>query len=199
MSVIAPALKRPWLPIAITVVVVGIVSAVVTTRVLDSSASPSGARPGTIAAPDVEQADWKVSTRPMGSLGKPSARERKRARAAGRRVGVVIKRVYDDLFLEPARLKGSVRAHFTRSAGAALLASKSGPPSAAQDVRTVVRKTKISVQVPRTRHAVAEVRVIAKGKAQGRFRVVHRSTLYLERGRSGWTVIAFDLDQGGRK
>lgn len=198
MSVIAPALRRPWLPIAITVVVVGVASAIVTSRVLDSPASPSEALPATIAAPEVEQATWKVRTRAMGSLGKPSARERKRAAAAGHRVGVVIKQVYNDLFLDPARLKGSVRARFSRSAGAALLASKSGPPRAAEDVRTIVRKAKISVQVPATRHAVAEVRVVAKGNAEKSFRVVHRSTLYLER-RSGWTVIAFDLNQGRRK
>jgi hypothetical protein len=203
LSVIAPALKRPWLPIAITVLVVGAVSAAVTTRVLDPSASPSGARPGTIAAPDAEQATWKIRARPMGALGKASRRQHKRADDAGRRVGVVIKEVYDALFLEPAGLRGAVRANFSRSAGAALLATKSGLPRTARDVRTTVRRAEISVQVPRTLHAVAEVRLVAKGEArnapQSRFRVVHHSTLFLERVRSGWKVIAFDLDQGRGK
>jgi hypothetical protein len=176
-------------------VVVGAVAAIVTTRVLDSSASPPEVRPRTIAAPEVEQAAWKIQARPMGTLAKPSRKDRRRAADAGRRVGVVIKEVYDALFLEPAGLRGAVRANFTRSAGAALLGAKSGLPRTARDVKTIVRRAEISVQVPRTRHAVAEVRVVAKGRAQARFRIVHEATLYLER-RSGWHVIAFKLNQG---
>lgn len=163
---------------------------------LDSPASPSGTRPGTVAAPDVEQAAWKIHVNRMGALDKLSRRERVRAADAGRRVGVVIKEVYDTLFLEPAGLRAAVRANFIGSAGGALLSTRSGVPRAAGNVRTMVRRAKVAVQVPRARHAVAEVRVVARGEAQGRFRVVHDATLYFERRRSGWTVIAFDLDQG---
>jgi hypothetical protein len=199
LSVIAPALKRPWLPIVVIVLVVGAVSAVVSSRLLDSPAPPPGPRPGTIAAPDVEQAAWKIHARPMGALEKLSRRERVHATDAGRRVGAVIKEIYNALFLEPAGIRAAVRASFTRSAGAALLATKAGLPRNARDVRTTVRRADISVQVPRPRRAVAEVRVVARGEAGDSFRVVHRAALYLERDRSGWRVIAFDIDEGRGK
>ena len=180
---------------------VGTLSAAITSRLLHSEAasSPAPARPAGLAAPGIEQAKWRIHSSPAGTLNKPSRAERRRAADAGRRVGAVIKDVYDALYLEPAQLKASVRSHFLRSAGAALLRSRAGLPARARDVQTVVRKIDVSVQVPRTRHAVAEVRVVAKGTAEARFRVVHRSTLYLERAKSGWRIVAFDLNQSRRK
>jgi hypothetical protein len=63
-------------------------------------------------------------------------------------------------------------------------------------VSTTLRRARIGIQAGGARTAVAAVTVRAVGDHAGTAPVLHRSTLWLERARTGWKVIAFDVRQG---
>lgn len=150
----------------------------------------------TTTAPDpsIKQAKWKMNVHPSGNLEKMSKRQMKRIRAQRPEVGSLVARVYDALFLAPARRRSVVRNSFAPRAAAAF-ADDAGIPANTTMVRTTLRKADIGIDATGARRAAAVVKVRARGRVGSRrFALVHRATLWLER-RGGWKVIAFDVRQ----
>jgi hypothetical protein len=104
--------------------------------------------------------------------------------------------VYKALFLDPSHKKKIIHAYFTPTAARAMLRARAGVPPQAERVKMLVRKARIAVHARKGTQASVRVVVRARGfVGDKRFRVGHRSTLWLERGGDGWTAIAFDIDQ----
>lgn len=157
----------------------------------------SAAEPDVPAAttPDIPQAKWKIKAHPSGNLGKITKRQAKRVRAQRRPVSKLVAEVYDALFLDPARREEVLKARLLPRAARAI-GNKAGVPEGAGEVRTKVRKADIGIDVDGARRAAAKVKVRAEGVAGRRkFEIVHRATLWLERSRGKWKVIAFSLRQ----
>jgi hypothetical protein len=158
-------------------------------------AEADGTEPATL--PKITHARWRVDKFPAGAVGGMTKAEVRRLKAQGPKVGRLVRSLYDTLFLEPERLGRVVRASFAGSAARSFLSlDSSGPPDRATRVKLVTRKARIGIDAQASKHAVASVTVAARGSASGRsFRLVHEATLWLERWRRGWRVIAYDLEQ----
>jgi hypothetical protein len=148
------------------------------------------------ALPSVEQADWKMKVFPTAATHKITRKEKKRFHSQGPRLRRLVRDVYAALFLDPAIRARTVRARFAPPAAQAMLKTKSGMPNGADRIKTLIRRARIGVQVGAAKRAVATVHVTARATVKGeRVRVVHRSTLWLQRSGRGWRAIAFDIDQ----
>jgi hypothetical protein len=153
--------------------------------------------PTEAAVPPIPQARWRVTTFPAGKLAGLTPKDRRRIREQKPRLAGLVRSVYDVLFLRPQDERDALRARFARSAARsfASLRRVGAPPTVAR-VKTLLREARIGIQAPGARRAVALVNVRARGLAgQREWRVSHTSTLWLERARGGWRVIAFDVDQ----
>jgi len=197
LSITAPALKRPWLPIAVTVVVVGVLSAALTSRLLAGNEPGATGTVPTVAAPGVEHAAWKIKAVP-GGLKADSKASRRAAANAGPAIEKMLTRLYEGLFLTPKAMKSTVRQNFISSAATAWLKSGAGLPKGAHDVRIIRRTARAVVQIPGGRRAAIRVHVVIAGSIEHLFRLDHRATLWAERD-NGWRVVAFEIDQGRRR
>lgn len=160
-------------------------------------ASEPGSGPGapTATSPDIPQAKWKIKAHPSGNLGKISKSKAKSVRAQRRPLRKLVAKVYYALFLDPARRDGVLRASFHPRAARAI-AKKAGVPKNARDVRTTMRKADIGIDFTNARRAAAVVKVRARGFAgERKFEIAHRATLWLERSKGKWKVIAFEVRQ----
>ena len=114
--------------------------------------------------------------------------------AAGRRAGWD---VYDAVFLQPAHLPAAARSDFSRAAARSWQRSRAGLPAHAERVKLLSRRARIGIDAESARRAVASVVVRAAGwRGARRFRLLHRATLWIERGARGWRIVAYDLAQG---
>lgn len=144
---------------------------------------------------EIPQARWKMTAYISGAVGPVGKRETKRARAQRVRASKLVRRVYDAMFLDPARRDEVLKAKFHPRAARALR-RKAGVPKQAQEVQTTQRKADIAIHAVGARRAVASVKVRARGVVGDRsFKIVHRGTLWLERRKGKWKVIAFDVAQ----
>jgi hypothetical protein len=146
--------------------------------------------------PDIKQANWKFETFKTATTVKLRKRDLARFRAQRARTKEFVRDLYDALFLTPEDKGFVVEKRFTTRAARSLLGSRAGMPARAERVKTLMRKARIGIQPTALRRAAATVSIRARGVVDGeRMRVVHRSTLWLERSRHRWKVIAFEIDQ----
>lgn len=220
MSVSAPSLNKQWLVASsATLVTVVLIVAAAWGPSRSSSQALDHAEPGhgTVAAPRVEQAAWKIDTFPAGLTKKVDKHDRARFNTQRAAVTAIVREVYDALFLHPGKITETIAKDFAIRARRAVAATKAALPRGARNVQILKRTAHIGLQGNLARQAVATASISLKGETPKKsygsarvgigapsaasvpFRMVHRSTLWLERGDSGWKVIAFDLRRVPRR
>lgn len=161
-----------------------------------SGDSPSAQIPE-VSTAKIKQAPWRIRTQPAGSVAKITRADKKQLKAQRPRLASLVKDVYDSLFLFPSRKRAVLRKHFVRRAARRVLSSNAGISPRAERVRTWSRRADIGVQPNNAAAAAVKVYVHAKGIVGRRvFRLVHKATLWLQRSKSGWKVVGFEVDQG---
>lgn len=192
MSIAATPVKRSRLPAIAAVAVLG--SFLLASLASDGTSGKLEADRSGIPAPIV-QAKWKVTAFPAG--GKLRAGTRATFKRVSTAAAGVVTQVFDSLYTEPDRTPEVAARTFTRKARAALLSSDAGIPEAMERVKIVLRSARVGVQAEGLKRAAASVRLRLRGRLDGkRARIAARSTLWLERSKDGWRVIAFDIEQG---
>ena len=193
-----PEQKKPWILIAAAVAIV--LTIATTIALVDLPGEQLLSRRGSsgaVAVPKLPQASWEMSVRPSGVDGKLTAAQKKAFRRQRPGLRTLVKRVYDALFIHPNHLPAALRESFSEPAALALRRAGAGVAKPGR-VATTLRRASIGIQATGgARMAVASitVRAVADGVAKP---VVHRSSLWLERARSDWKVVAFDVRQGPR-
>jgi hypothetical protein len=146
--------------------------------------------------PEIPQAKWKMSTRPVGRAGKLTKRQVRRHKAQRPRVKGVVREVYEALFLEPESIKDVIAERFSRRAGRALLRAGPGFRPGAERVKTTKRIAKIGLQAHTASAASAQVFVKARARGPGNVvKLRHKATMWMQRINNEWRVIAFEVDQ----
>lgn len=198
MSFVAPSQRRLVWPVAIALSCSMVVALLLylPSRTTHLSTSET---PGSIAAPGVTQPAWEMKTFPAGGAGVARLSKASKARIAAQRkpLAALITEVYDALFLEPAALRSVLRAHFIAPAARQALDHKLGLPAAASDVRIKRRVARVGIHMQGASRAAARIVVTGRAAIKGRrARFHHEATLWLERTRKTWKVMAFDVTQG---
>lgn len=195
VSVVAPLQKRSWVGIAATVTVALLVT--VGAALMVQPAKRLLSRGGTAAeekAPELEQATWRFDTRSAGATGKITKQQASALRRQRSAIRTTLKSIYNGVFLDPANLRWVLNRHFMPAAATSFKRAGAGVRLAGT-VRTTYRGAEIAMEpVAGVRRAVATVAIRAVDVGRGR-RVLHRATLWLQRPKSTWKVVAFDLAQ----
>lgn len=198
MSIAAPDQKRSWLMVAVAV---GTLFLLVTGLVFldlpgERLLSPGGDE--TLASETAQalpQAPWKIKAHPAGVLGKVTKAQAARIQRQRPQVVSLVKRVYDALLVHPGRLGSTLEKTFTPAAATALRRSGAAVARAGV-VTTKKRSAQIGIQAAGgPTLAVASVSVRALLADDLSRRLGHHSTLWMERGKKGWKVVAFQVDQ----
>jgi hypothetical protein len=106
----------------------------------------------------------------------------------------VVRTVYNALLLNPAALRDALKGSFTKGASHALLRAKVGVPPGATELRTKTRSSHIGIQVHGWSTGFATVRVVYSAQLEGKtIKAAETSTLWLQRDKSHWRVIGFDI------
>jgi len=151
-----------------------------------------------ISSPEasIPQAKWKITVHPSGNSGKLGKIRAKRIRAQRPTTRKLIRRVYDGVFLAPPAQRRDVLQRYFNGRAAAKFADTAGVPDRATEVTTTVRKADVGIDAAGARRAAAVVVVRAHGRLGPRsFGLLHRATLWLERSKGSWNVIAFEVRQ----
>lgn len=195
MSVIADGLKRQRLPLMAILAAVVMAGLVWLSLAQTRPHSPSTGQ--SVAAPRNEQPAWKINVSVEGRLGKLTAADKAAFNKARPMVVSLVENLYDSVFLNTGSLDEIVATTFTKPAATSIKETKLGLPADATDVTIIRRAAAIGLEATGSRHAAAEVTVIAKGAVDGTpVAVRHASTLWLERQDGDWKVIAFEVTQG---
>jgi hypothetical protein len=178
--------------------VLALVAAILVSLIVPREGGEAPSRPGATSSdggstlPSIRQARWRIRTEVIGPLPKKRKDNLMRHRA---RIAAGIKQAYAGLFLDPARLRTSLRGVATTTASRHLIKEDAGVPVKATRVKTLVRRARIWIQPGRFRRAAAKVVVRARATMGRRTRRVrHVATLWLERG-SKWRVVAYDFNE----
>lgn len=199
MSAIAQSLRRqrlPLLTIALVLLLGTVAWAVVARMTSDHLTEPDHP----VAAPALEQAEWKFDYSQAKRFGKLTKDQQARYAAQRARATTLVQSLYDSIFLEPALLSDLVKEAFSAEASQSLRIDRLGFPSGSNEVKTVKRKAHIALDSTTTKTAIGRVTVVAEGNVGKRtVEIEHHSTLWMERDEKGWQVIAFDVEQGPAK
>lgn len=200
MSVVIPTPKRLVWPIAIGLVLVA-AAAVAVYLPMRESVIPTD-EPVIVADPALPQAKWEVRTFPAGGagVGKLNKREKAAVGVQRERLSTLVKDVFDTLFLAPSEVRSVLKKRFTPPAAKSLLGSRIGLPDKTSNVQIKRRSARVGVHVDSARRAAARIAIAGKGINRGRkVRFSHDATLWLERKKGTWKVIAFDVKQNARR
>ncbi len=194
MSVVIPTMKKKTWPLyamALSVMALGVLSVLLPQRVT------VGAGRGAVVARAIPQADWQVKAYPAPSAAGITKEDKEVFQEERDDVVGRIQRLYEALFLKPDRVDSVVRSSLSREASRALDGSRLGLHDRVEDVRTTRRFVKVGIQIDGGRRAAAVVLVEARAlRDESPIHVWHRAKLWLEKGTSGWKVVAFDAEQG---
>ncbi|MBW3594163.1 MAG: hypothetical protein KY391_01185 [Actinobacteria bacterium] len=195
MSAIAESLRRQRLPLLTIAVVVAV--GTIAWALVSRATSQHLTRPDyPVAAPAVEQAEWKIDYSAGGRFGKMTKKQSARYAAQKARAGSLVQALYDGIFLDPAGLKATVKESFAADAARSFDAERLGFPSAATDVKTIRRTARIALDARTAAHAIGHVAIVAEARLEKRtVQIKHTSTLWMERSDNKWRVIAFDVTQ----
>jgi hypothetical protein len=173
-----------------------------TLTVLLTSSCDDRSQPGEAAPPPaptpapIKQAKWEIKTFPSGALHGLTHKKKKQLRAEKPALRQLVKKVYDDLFLNGGTHE-VVRRAFTERAAAAILRSGAAVSDRLSDLRTTLRRARIGIGAESARQAAVEVWLRARaGAGDNKVHIFHRSTLWLQKTRGRWRAIAFEIKQG---
>ena len=196
MSTIAENLRRQRLPL----LTIGLLLAATTGIWVFLDQSAIDRREGTdlpVAAPAVEQAEWKIEYSAEGRFGKLTKAQRESYANQKENVAALITGIYDAIYIEPSQLAKVIQSSFSGDAARSLKAEGLSFPSGATEVKTTKRTVRVSLDAQKANFAVGRVTVDAAATIDKRtVNIEHRSTLWLELADGDWKVIAFDVEQG---
>jgi len=198
LSVVASSQRRLVWPVAVALTAAMVYALFL---YLPTRTSSTTSVPRTLAPPGVAQADWEVRTFPAGGagVGHMGAKAKAQVKAQREPLALLVRDVYDAMFLEPGRAKQVVRARFEAAAGSTALAKKIGLPPGLEEVQIKKRSARIGISVVGAKTAAASVKVSGTVMKDGhRTAFKHRSTLWLDKTKSTWKIIGFDVSQGPR-
>jgi hypothetical protein len=184
-----------WIGLVLALVAAILVSLIVLREGGGAPSRPSAtSSDGGSTLPTIRQARWRIHSE---VIGRPLPKKRRdnvmRHRA---RIAAGIKQAYEGLFLDPARLRRSLRGVATATAARHLIREDAGVPVRATRVKTLSRKARIWIQPGSFRRAAAKVVVRARATmGASTRRVRHIATLWLERRGSKWKVVAYDFNE----
>ncbi|MGH2820570.1 MAG: hypothetical protein ACRDJ5_07955, partial [Actinomycetota bacterium] len=141
MSTVAESVKRWRVPLmagalVAVLLVAGIAAFLVTDRVPQAGrGGRGGGRAPRLAAPDIDQAPWRIRTFAAGAVWQLTKKDRARLRAQGRRISGLVRDVYNTMFLHPLRASKVLKGSFLQPAALSLMRSEAGLPKRAKDVR----------------------------------------------------------------
>lgn len=196
VSVVAPIQKRPWIAIGVTLAVALMVT--IATAVVTQPGRRFLSRGGTAAeekAPALSHARWRFDTGPAGATGKLTKQQTTALQRQRGAIRSTLKALYNGLFIDPANLSPVLKKHFTGAAARSF--RRSGPGIAAAGTAEIkYREAEIAMQpLDGVRRAVATVSVRAVELGGRRHPMLHRATLWMERPKDLWRVVAFDITQ----
>jgi hypothetical protein len=153
--------------------------------------------------PAIAQAPWKLAAVAAPGTGKVKATAKQR-RAALKKVGPRVKRtvqdLYDALTVSRGKFAKVSRRLMPKAARASLKGRPSLVPFSLKRIKTLKRVARISIDLTRRSSAAAHVELVFRAdQGKKRMTFAHTGTLWLERGKDRWRVIAFDLDQRKRR
>jgi hypothetical protein len=153
-----------------------------------------------VSTAKIKQARWRIKTERVGSVAKVTRADVKRLKAQRPQLAGLVKDIYDSLFLFPSRKASILRRRFERGAAREVLSSRAGVSPRASRVHIWSRRANIGIQPNSAAAAASRIYIHATGRVgQKRFRLVHRATLWLQRLKTGWKVVGFDVTQGPAK
>lgn len=146
--------------------------------------------------PPIKQAKWEIKTHPTAAVRRFTKKEKHRVRAEKPELKQLVRDVYDVLFLPSLIRQQVIRERFTPRAAAALLESGTGISDRLSEVKTTLRRAHIGIGAVTVRQAAAQIWLHARATAGNKkVRIVHRSTLWLEKTGGRWKAIAFEVKQ----
>lgn len=187
--------RKPWWLVAVAILAIGgIVAAAVAMTVKDDDSNASrGPSSGSIGDPESRQAKWQFTVQ-RGPGKKFSKKQRNYFVKQRMKLKAMTHEVFDAMFLSPEKQAAALRANFTTGARKSFQRAGAGVPRKAEDVRVRWRSARIMIES--NVRATMDVKVRARGKAdQGVFATEHHSVLYVARGKDGWKVFGFKVDQ----
>ena len=197
MSLAAPSSRKPWLALVGVFALVALVAGVLLTDLpgkrLLSSGGLAGGSEGEVAEA-VPQARWNIT--PAKTMSHATKAQSERVRRQRPRVTELVKSVYDAMFVHPDRLGATLDQSFRTEAARALRRSGAAVPASGL-LRTTSRRAEIGIHsAGRPMFAIASVSLKAEPVDGSAEPLAHSSTLWMERSRNGWKIIAFQLKQG---
>lgn len=187
--------RKPWWLLAVAILAIGgiVAAAVAMTAEDDGSNASRGPSSGSISDPESRQAEWQFTVQ-RGPGKKFSKKQRNFFMKQRMKLRAITHEVYDALFLSPEKQAAALRANFTTEARKSYQGAGVGVPRKAEDVRVRWRSARIVIES--NARATMDVKVRARGEAdQGTFATEHHSVLYVARGKNGWKVFGFKVDQ----
>jgi hypothetical protein len=149
------------------------------------------------AAPEAQQAPWKIETYPAGAISKVGKAARTLAANRAAAVEGIVKGVYDAELMDPEALPKVLDRSFTQRAAESFAKSGLGVPKGASNVRSTTRRAKIGVDVLGGRAAAADVKISLVGDLKGEtMKITQRATLWMQREQRHWRVVGYDVKQG---
>jgi hypothetical protein len=148
--------------------------------------------------PDIRQAPWKMVAVPAQGPGKATKKQRRAVRKAAPGVKHTVQDLYDALTVSRERFDEVSRRLMPRPARNELR-GRTLVPYSLERVKTVERRARIAIDLTRRSSAAAQVQLAFKAtNGKQRLDYIHDGTLWLERGKKRWRVIAFDVRQRKR-
>ena len=189
---------RPSVPlilgIAVAIVALVVAATFALTRREAKVASRSEGGRDVAEAPALKQAAWHLQRRVVGDTKGPSHKKVLKLQLAA--VSATVTDLYDALLLHPDTVKEFATDHMSPDAARALSSSKIAFGDSIERVQTLRRAASVSLQGPSASHAAARVAIKLRGRnGQKEVHLQHHATLWLERVKSNWRVIAFDTSQ----
>jgi hypothetical protein len=199
VSAIAEGLKRQRMPLMAALLTLAIAALVWLSLVTTQDHTTTTTNADSVAAPEVVQPDWNMDVSVEGRQGKLTKADKAAFNRARPEIATLIEDVYDGIFLEPGTLRDVIGQTFTKAA-AASLPKELGFPSGVSNVEIIRRRAHVGIQARGSRHAAAELTVVAKGAIDERaIKLRHDAILWLELDSGEWKVIGFDVKQGPLK
>ncbi|MEA2505575.1 MAG: hypothetical protein QOH48_193 [Actinomycetota bacterium] len=110
-----------------------------------------------------------------------------------------MERVYNKLFLDPAKAAETIRSHFEAAAARSFLRANVRLPRGFTQVQITHRALHIGVDAKTAQNAVASVSVLLRGVRNSKhLKLKNESTLWLELVHRTWKVLAFHTAQESR-
>jgi len=187
--------RKPWWLFAMAILAIGgIVAAAVAMTLEEDDSDASGGPPsGSIGDPEIRQAGWKFEFQKAPGM-RLSKKQRASFRTQRTKLKAMTQDIFDALFLSPEKQTKALKVNFTPQARKSYERAGAGVPKSADDVR--IRWRSALIAIDQNVRATINVKVNARGLTNsGAFASEHHSILYAARGKDGWEVFGFEVDQ----